>query len=137
MFIKNIYRKNIKRLGKGENSHHGKTCGKGHKGQKSRSGSKISLDFEGGQTKLFKRLPKFGFKKKKKNYSLNLLKLNCIPFSIISIYSLKKINFVSKNIFLIKIFSNFLLKKKIFYNVFLSKYLLFLFSSMDFIFIFY
>ncbi len=136
MFIKNIDKKNIKRLGKGENSHHGKTCGRGHKGQKARSGSKTSLDFEGGQTKLFKRLPKFGFRKKKIFYSLNLLKLNCIPFSIVSVYTLKKSNFISKNIFLIKIFSNFLLKKKIFYNIFLSKYLLFLFLSMDFIFIF-
>ncbi len=136
MFIKNINKKNIKILGRGENSHHGKTCGRGHKGQKSRSGSKFSKDFEGGQTKLFKRLPKFGFKSKKISYSLNLLKLNSIPFSIISVCILKKINFVNKNVFYIKIFSNFFLKKIIFYNIFLSKFLLFLFLNINFIFIF-
>ncbi|WP_259288815.1 50S ribosomal protein L15 [Candidatus Nasuia deltocephalinicola] len=136
MFLKNINKKYIKRLGKGESSHHGKTCGRGHKGQKSRAGSKISLDFEGGQTKLFKRLPKFGFKLKKDIYFLNLLKLNDIPFSIISVYILKKINFINKNAFFIKLFSNFFLKKIIFYNIYLSKFLLFLFLNINFIFIF-
>ncbi|WP_259292921.1 50S ribosomal protein L15 [Candidatus Nasuia deltocephalinicola] len=136
MFLKNINKKFFKRLGKGESSHHGKTCGRGHKGQKARSGSKISPDFEGGQTKFFKRLPKFGFKSKKNIYSLNLLKLNNIPFSIISIYILKKINYINKNVFNIKIFSNFFLKKIIFYNIYLSKFLLFLFLSINFIFIF-
>ncbi|WP_259286086.1 50S ribosomal protein L15 [Candidatus Nasuia deltocephalinicola] len=136
MFLKNINKKHIKRLGKGESSHHGKTSGRGHKGQKSRSGSKISFDFEGGQTKLFKRLPKFGFKLKKNIYSLNLLKLNDIPFSIISVYILKKINFINKNIFRIKLFSNFFLKKIILYNIYLSKFLLFLFLNINFIFIF-
>ncbi len=136
MFLKSINKKHIKRLGRGENSHHGKTCGRGHKGQKSRSGKKIPPDFEGGQTKFFKRLPKFGFKLKKNIYSLNLLKLNSIPFTIISFYTLKKINYINKNIFYIKMFSNFFLKKIIFYNVYLSKFLLFLFLNINFIFIF-
>ncbi len=136
MFLKNINKKRVKRLGKGESSNLGKTCGRGHKGQKSRSGSKTPPDFEGGQTKFFKRLPKFGFRLKKKFYSLNLLKLNNIPFSIISIYILKKINYINKNIFCIKIFSNFFLKKIIFYNIYLSKFLLFLFLNINFIFIF-
>ncbi|WP_259286513.1 50S ribosomal protein L15 [Candidatus Nasuia deltocephalinicola] len=136
MFLKNINKKFFKRLGKGEGSHHGKTCGRGHKGQKARSGSKTPPDFEGGQTKFFKRLPKFGFKSKKNIYSLNLLKLNNIPFSLISVYILKKINYINKNVFNIKIFSNFFLKKIIFYNIYLSKFLLFLFLSINFIFIF-
>ncbi|WP_259292791.1 50S ribosomal protein L15 [Candidatus Nasuia deltocephalinicola] len=136
MFLKNINKKYIKRLGRGEGSHHGKTSGRGHKGQKSRSGHKIPADFEGGQTKLFKRLPKFGFNLRKNIYSLNLLKLNNIPFTIISFYILKKINYISKNIFYIKIFSNFFLKKVIFYNIYLSKFLLFLFLNLNFIFIF-
>ncbi|WP_259288688.1 50S ribosomal protein L15 [Candidatus Nasuia deltocephalinicola] len=136
MFLRNINKKYIKRLGRGEGSHHGKTSGRGHKGQKSRSGHKIHPDFEGGQTKLFKRLPKFGFNLKKNIYSLNLLKLNSIPFTIISFYVLKKINYISKNIFCIKIFSNFFLKKVIFYNIYLSKFLLFLFLNINFIFIF-
>ncbi|WWO97047.1 MAG: 50S ribosomal protein L15 [Candidatus Dasytiphilus stammeri] len=54
-------KKNPKRLGRGIGSGLGKTCGRGHKGQKSRSGKKIRRGFEGGQTPLYRRLPKFGF----------------------------------------------------------------------------
>ena len=50
-----------KRLGSGESSGLGKTCGKGHKGQKSRSGGTIRTGFEGGQMPLHRRLPKKGF----------------------------------------------------------------------------
>jgi large subunit ribosomal protein L15 len=50
-----------KRLGSGESSGHGKTCGKGHKGQKARSGGTIRPGFEGGQMPLHRRLPKRGF----------------------------------------------------------------------------
>jgi len=51
----------VKRLGCGESSGHGKTCGKGHKGQKARSGGSIRLGFEGGQMPLIRRIPKRGF----------------------------------------------------------------------------
>lgn len=54
-------RKKRKRVGRGESSGLGKTCGKGHKGQKSRSGASISPGFEGGQMPLQRRLPKKGF----------------------------------------------------------------------------
>ena len=50
-----------KRLGRGIGSTKGKTCGRGHKGQKSRSGVAIK-SFEGGQMPLYRRLPKRGFK---------------------------------------------------------------------------
>ncbi|MDY0345514.1 MAG: 50S ribosomal protein L15 [Bacilli bacterium] len=50
------------RKGRGIGSGNGKTCGKGHKGQKSRSGGLKSPGFEGGQNPLYRRLPKFGFK---------------------------------------------------------------------------
>lgn len=50
-----------KRLGCGESSGLGKTCGKGHKGQKARSGGSIRPGFEGGQMPLHRRLPKKGF----------------------------------------------------------------------------
>lgn len=53
-----------KRVGRGEASGWGKTCGKGHKGQKSRSGASISAGFEGGQMPLQRRLPKKGFNNK-------------------------------------------------------------------------
>jgi large subunit ribosomal protein L15 len=54
-------RKKRKRVGRGPGSGLGKTCGRGHKGAKSRSGFKIKRGFEGGQTPLKRRLPKFGF----------------------------------------------------------------------------
>jgi len=50
-----------KRKGRGTSSGNGKTAGRGQKGQKSRSGGNVRLGFEGGQTPLFKRLPKRGF----------------------------------------------------------------------------
>lgn len=65
-------RKKRKRIGRGEGSGFGGTASKGHKGQKARSGGKIRRGFEGGQTPLTRRLPKFGFKNRgfKKNYEL-------------------------------------------------------------------
>jgi large subunit ribosomal protein L15 len=54
-------RHRVKRLGCGESSGHGKTCGKGHKGQKARSGGSIRLGFEGGQMPLARKIPKRGF----------------------------------------------------------------------------
>ena len=53
--------KKRKRVGRGPGSGLGKTCGRGHKGAKSRSGFKNKRGFEGGQTPLKRRLPKFGF----------------------------------------------------------------------------
>jgi large subunit ribosomal protein L15 len=50
-----------KRVGRGIGSGLGKTCGRGHKGQKSRSGGRVRPGFEGGQQPLQMRLPKFGF----------------------------------------------------------------------------
>ena len=54
-------RKKRKRVGRGPGSGLGKTCGRGHKGAKSRSGFKNKRGFEGGQTPIKRRLPKFGF----------------------------------------------------------------------------
>ncbi len=54
-------RHRVKRLGCGESSGHGKTSGKGHKGQSARSGGSIRLGFEGGQMPLIRRVPKRGF----------------------------------------------------------------------------
>jgi large subunit ribosomal protein L15 len=56
-----------KRLGRGPGSGTGKTSGKGHKGQKARSGGSVPAWFEGGQMPLLRRLPKRGFKSHKKN----------------------------------------------------------------------
>jgi large subunit ribosomal protein L15 len=54
-------RHRVKRLGCGESSGHGKTSGRGHKGQKARSGGHIRPGFEGGQMPLIRRIPKRGF----------------------------------------------------------------------------
>jgi large subunit ribosomal protein L15 len=67
-----------KRLGRGDGSGHGGTSGKGHKGQLARSGGRSRRGFEGGQTPLYRRLPKFGFKSlNRTSYAiLNLSDLN-------------------------------------------------------------
>lgn len=61
-----------KRIGRGDGSGTGGTAGKGHKGQKARSGGKVHVGFEGGQMPLIRRLPKFGFTnaKFKKHYEI-------------------------------------------------------------------
>lgn len=71
-------RKPRKRLGRGMASGHGKTSGKGHKGQLARSGGGPRPGFEGGQIPLFQRLPKRGFKNiNRKEYAVvNLKDLN-------------------------------------------------------------
>ena len=69
--------KSRKKLGRGIGSSKGKTCGRGHKGQKSRSGVAIK-SFEGGQMPLYRRLPKRGFKSIKKNNNTALINLSKI-----------------------------------------------------------
>ena len=54
-------RKSIKRVGRGIGSGTGKTAGRGHKGQKARSGSRKQATFQGGQMPIMRRFPKFGF----------------------------------------------------------------------------
>ncbi|BFI90970.1 hypothetical protein [Candidatus Carsonella ruddii] len=62
----NFFKINKNRKGRGISSENGKTCGRGHKGQKSRTGYNIPNFFEGGQTNYFKRSPKLKHKNKKK-----------------------------------------------------------------------
>ena len=69
-----------KRLGQGEASGHGKTSGRGGKGQTARSGSSIRIGFEGGQMPLIRRIPKRGFNNKRhtiRYLPVNLEELNC------------------------------------------------------------
>jgi large subunit ribosomal protein L15 len=65
-------RKVATRLGRGNGSGLGKTCGKGHKGQKARSGVSIPFGFEGGQMPLYRRIPKVGFVSRKRVLGLNI-----------------------------------------------------------------
>ncbi|WGH25768.1 MAG: 50S ribosomal protein L15 [Candidatus Shikimatogenerans bostrichidophilus] len=109
--------KKKKRVGRGIGSGKGRTCGRGHKGQKSRSGYSKKIGFEGGQTPLYKRIPKFGLLKKKNIY--NVLNLGDIQNIIIK----KKIKIINKEVLIslkkikrkrkLKILSNGILKKKI------------------------
>ncbi|QPA31076.1 50S ribosomal protein L15 [Thermaerobacillus caldiproteolyticus] len=71
-------RKERNRVGRGIGSGNGKTSGRGHKGQNARSGGGVRLGFEGGQTPLFRRLPKRGFTNiNRKEYAIvNLDALN-------------------------------------------------------------
>ena len=67
-----------KRLGRGVGSGHGKTAGKGHKGQNSRAGGGVRPGFEGGQNPLFRRMPKRGFSNisRKEIIAINVRDLN-------------------------------------------------------------
>ena len=70
--------KEVKRIGRGHGSGNGKTAGKGHKGQKARSGGSIRPGFEGGQMPLQRRVPKRGFNNifRKKIVALNVNQLD-------------------------------------------------------------
>ncbi len=89
-------KKDKKRLGKGEGSGFGKQAGKGHKGQKARSGGNIPAWFEGGQMPLQRRLPKRGFKNfTKKTYRIvNLQTLLSIEETDITVELLEMKGFI-------------------------------------------
>ncbi len=105
-------RSNRKRVGRGAGSGIGKTAGRGHKGQKSRSGGNIRLGFEGGQMPLQMRVPKFGFSSRvsRVTQELNVKVLESVKD--ISIQNLKKLGFIKKNIKKVKIFGEGKLLKK-------------------------
>ena len=110
------------RVGRGIGSGKGKTSGRGHKGQKSRSGVAIK-SYEGGQMPLYRRLPKRGFNSLKKNdivAKLNLNKLQNLiekkqidPNTKVDIKILKKIKILNKKINNVKILGSGDLKDKI------------------------
>ncbi|RIZ71718.1 MAG: 50S ribosomal protein L15 [Methylococcales bacterium] len=89
-------RKKSKRVGRGIGCTLGKTCGRGHKGQKSRSGGFHKVGFEGGQMPLQRRLPKVGFKSLKSKYSaeVRLNELNSLTADIIDLKVLIASNIV-------------------------------------------
>ncbi|AYN24585.1 50S ribosomal protein L15 [Buchnera aphidicola] len=98
-------RKNHRRLGRGIGSGFGKTAGRGHKGQKSRSGGHINRGFEGGQMPLYRRLPKFGFNSHKKNITteVRLSDISKLSSNIIDLKILRKENIINKNIKYVKV----------------------------------
>jgi large subunit ribosomal protein L15 len=91
--------KTAKRVGRGIGSGLGKTCGRGHKGQKSRSGGYHKINFEGGQMPIQRRLPKFGFKSRVSRYhdELTLTELNKLEIEIVDLDVLKAASLVKKH----------------------------------------
>lgn len=89
-----------KRVGRGIGSGWGKTCGTGHKGQKSRSGGTVRPGFEGGQLPLQRRLPKFGFSSRvgRLTAEVRTSELNHVDGEVVTLESLKKANLVARNI---------------------------------------
>ena len=88
-----------KRLGRGTGSGHGKTAGKGHKGQNARSGGGVRPGFEGGQMPLIRRLPKRGFTNnwRKVYTTINVSELNKLePNTIVTAEFLKATGKISK-----------------------------------------
>ena len=98
-------KKNCKRVGRGIGSGTGKTCGRGHKGLKSRSGGKVKPGFEGGQMPLKQRLPKFGFTSRKSLISaeVRLGELNKVEGDAVDLLSLRAAGLINKNIQQVKV----------------------------------
>ena len=109
--------KNRKRVGRGQGSGTGKTSGRGEKGQNARSGGGVRVGFEGGQTPLFRRLPKRGFSNAlfKKEYAIiNLDELNKFDDGAeVSLEVLREMGIVKKSKDGLKVLGNGTLEKKL------------------------
>ncbi len=98
--------RNAKRVGRGIGSGTGKTCGRGHKGLKSRSGGSVRPGFEGGQMPLQKRLPKYGFSSRvaRVTAQIRTSELNLMSDDVIDLDALKRADLVGNNIIRVKVF---------------------------------
>ena len=99
-------RKGVKRVGRGIGSGLGKTAGRGHKGQKARSGGSVRPGFEGGQMPMQKRLPKFGFASRisRTTAQIRLSELNSVEGDVIDIAALKDADLINDNIARVRVF---------------------------------
>jgi large subunit ribosomal protein L15 len=90
---------NRRRVGRGIGSGLGKTCGKGHKGQKSRAGGFHKINFEGGQMPIQRRLPKFGFSSRvgRTVDQVTLSELALLSQDVINLDALKNAGLVTKS----------------------------------------
>ena len=91
--------KDARRVGRGIASGLGKTAGRGHKGQKARSGGNVAPGFEGGQQPLQRRLPKFGFSSRQAKYvaEIRLNELAILESDVIDLDALKNANLVRRD----------------------------------------
>jgi large subunit ribosomal protein L15 len=99
-------RKGAKRVGRGIGSGTGKTCGRGHKGQKSRSGGSVRPGFEGGQMPLQKRLPKYGFTSRiaRTTAQIRLGELAGVEADVIDLEALKAADLVKDDVLRARVF---------------------------------
>lgn len=99
-------KKDAKRVGRGIGSGTGKTAGRGHKGQKARSGGGIRPGFEGGQMPLQKRLPKYGFSSRmaRTTAQVRLGELNAVEGDVADLTALKDADLVRDNITRARVF---------------------------------
>lgn len=98
-------KKSGKRLGRGIGSGLGKTGGRGHKGQKSRSGGSVKPGFEGGQMPIQRRLPKFGFTSRVSLVTdeVTLSEIAKVEGDIVSLETLKQAGLVKKDVLFVKV----------------------------------
>lgn len=103
------------RLGRGIGSGKGKTGGRGHKGQTSRTGSSIPVGFEGGQMPIARRMPKFGFSSKigRATAEVRLNELNKIEGDTVNLETLLAADVIKAGITRVKIFLSGELKKAV------------------------
>lgn len=101
-------RKDNKRVGRGIGSGKGKTCGRGHKGQKARAGGFHKVGFEGGQMPIQRRLPKFGFTSRKQLRSDELRSsvLNTLGDELITLEFLKQKGIIRSKVSFLKVFNH-------------------------------
>ena len=98
--------KAAKRVGRGIGSGLGKTCGRGHKGQKSRAGGRVRHGFEGGQMPLQKRLPKYGFASRiaRVTAEIRLGELNRVTGEVVDLSTLRQAGLIGSGIERARIF---------------------------------
>ncbi len=108
-------KRDAKRVGRGIGSGTGKTAGRGHKGQKARSGGGIRPGFEGGQMPLQKRLPKYGFTSRisRTTAQVRLGELNAVSADVVDLEALKSADLVKQDVTRARVFLSGELKKAV------------------------
>lgn len=104
-----------KRLGRGIGSGKGKTCGRGHKGQRARAGGYHKVGFEGGQMPLQRRIPKSGFRSRKDllREEIRLSDLNKSNLEEVTLSSLKSVGLIKPTTRIVKIILSGKLERKV------------------------
>ena len=104
-----------KRVGRGMGSGTGKTAGRGHKGQKSRSGGKVQIGFEGGQMPIQRRLPKRGFSSRVSTISeeIRLHELNKVEADVVDVIALREAGLIKTSTLRVKVVLSGEITKKI------------------------